>query len=88
MASPEIEVKGESLEAGQDDDEDGDNAERGAPLTSSASLPLFVRREEAEDLGGSEADLVRLDMRENGLEEAQSYKNYQETGHGQHKVST
>ena len=95
MASPDIEEKSESLEAGNEDDDDSDKKRR-APLTSSASVPLFVRRKESgdgsdrrtEELGGSDTDLGRLDMREEGLHLAQSYRNNQEAGQAQHKVST
>ena len=95
MASPEIEEKSESLEAGNEDDDDSDKKRR-APLTSSASVPLFVSREElgdgsdrrTEELGGSDTDLERLDMKEKGLHLAQSYRNNQEAVQAQHKVST
>ena len=91
MAPQEDDDKSDSLEGGKDDDEDSDK--RGVQLPSSASVPLFEARAEGPaDLGGSEPDLLRVDISQDGLHLAQSYagkyheKKNGEPGPGQHKV--
>ena len=91
MAPQEDDDKSDSLEGGKDDDEDSDK--RGVQLPSSASVPLFEARTEGPaDLGGSEPDLLRVDISQDGLHLAQSYagkyheKKNGEPGPGQHKV--
>ena len=88
MAAADNDGLNDGLEAGIEDDEDsngegeadneGERRRRRVPLTASASVPLFAReerREDEEELGGSETELARpgAGLDQTGLHLALSY---------------